>query len=246
MRWSFDFTAILARRPGIARGGAISSSPFLDLGHLELEELHQELGGDTRQDQLRPARLAVDLGDVGAHTVAHPQFLLAISWSRGSSASTRPDSTIRLPRSARFTVPVTRDSPRSRKSLRICSRSGVADLLQDHLLGGLRADAPEGLRFERLLDHVAQSGFRVLGHRVGDRDLVRRLLVLLVGHHRPAAERVVLARLAVDLHAHVDLVLEALLGRRRRAPSRAPGTRCPWRRFSRAPARRPAKEDPDS
>src|SRR3954471_11682887 len=46
-----------------------------------------------------------------------------MSWSRGRSASTRPDSTMRLPRSARFTVPVTSDSPRSRKSLRICSRS---------------------------------------------------------------------------------------------------------------------------
>src|SRR5258706_137933 len=46
-----------------------------------------------------------------------------MSWSRGRSASTRPDSTMRLPRSARFTVPVTSDSPRSRKSFRICSRS---------------------------------------------------------------------------------------------------------------------------
>src|SRR5436853_5234543 len=38
--------------------------------------------------------------------------------SRGSSASTRPDSTMRLPRSARFTVPVTSED---RKSTRLNS-----------------------------------------------------------------------------------------------------------------------------
>src|SRR5438477_338794 len=43
--------------------------------------------------------------------------------SRGSSASRRPDSVIALPRSMRFTVPVTSSSPRDRKSFRICSRS---------------------------------------------------------------------------------------------------------------------------
>src|SRR5438067_9722250 len=43
--------------------------------------------------------------------------------SRGSSASRRPDSTMALPRSMRFTVPVTSSSPRDRKSFRICSRS---------------------------------------------------------------------------------------------------------------------------
>src|SRR5438309_1583794 len=42
---------------------------------------------------------------------------------RGSSASRRPDSMTALPRSMRFTVPVTSSSPRDRKSFRICSRS---------------------------------------------------------------------------------------------------------------------------
>src|SRR5256885_1392936 len=43
--------------------------------------------------------------------------------SAGGSASRRPDSMIALPRSMRFTVPVTSSSPRDRKSFRICSRS---------------------------------------------------------------------------------------------------------------------------
>ena len=37
---------------------------------------------------------------------------------------------------------------------------GVADLLQDHLLRGLRADAAELDRLERLLDDVAQLQLR--------------------------------------------------------------------------------------
>jgi hypothetical protein len=74
---------------------------------------------------------------------------------------------------------------------------------------------PKVSGLERLLDHVAQGRLGILGDGIGDGDLVRRLLVLLVGHDGPAAERVVFARLAVDLDAHVDLVLEALLGRRR-------------------------------
>ena len=51
---------------------------------------------------------------------------------------------------------------------------------------------------------------------VGDRDLVRGLLVLLVGHDGPAAERLVVAGLAVDRHARVDLLVRKALLRRRR------------------------------
>ena len=39
---------------------------------------------------------------------------------------------------------------------------GIADLLQDHLLGGLRADAPELDRLERLLDVFVESDIRDL------------------------------------------------------------------------------------
>src|SRR5262249_39693804 len=49
---------------------------------------------------------------------------------------------------------------------------------------------------------------------IGDRNLVGGLLVLLVGNDRPAPERLVVAGVAVDLHPGVDVLGEALLGRR--------------------------------
>jgi hypothetical protein len=49
MRWSLDFTAILARGTrGIACRGLDLEKAFLDLGHLELEELDDELPGAMR------------------------------------------------------------------------------------------------------------------------------------------------------------------------------------------------------
>jgi hypothetical protein len=84
MRWSLDPHRDLGAQPRVARRGLDLEEAFLDLGHLELEQLHQELGRDARQDQLRAARLAVDLGDVGAHAIADAQVLLGIMWSRGS------------------------------------------------------------------------------------------------------------------------------------------------------------------
>jgi hypothetical protein len=54
----------------------------------------------------------------------------------------------------------------------------------------------------------------ILGDGVGDGDLVRRLLVLLVGHDGPAAERVVSPDSRSISDADIHLVLEALLRRR--------------------------------
>src|SRR5207253_4141138 len=64
----------LGAQARIARSRLDLEETFLDLGHLELEELHEELGRDAREDELRTARLAVDLRDVGAHAIAHAQI----------------------------------------------------------------------------------------------------------------------------------------------------------------------------
>src|SRR5467141_722994 len=60
----------LRAHPRIARRGLDLEQAFLDLRHLELEQLHDELRRGARQDQLRAARLAVDLHHPGAHPVA--------------------------------------------------------------------------------------------------------------------------------------------------------------------------------
>jgi len=213
MRWSFDLTAILARRPGSRAAALISRRPS-SISGTSSSKLHEEIGRHARQDQLRAAGGAVDLRDVRADAVAHAEVFL------GNQL---------VPREQRFHATGFDDEVAALGALHRARHErfapleevvqdllalGVADLLQDHLLGGLGADAAEGFGLERLLDHVAEGGVGVLGHGIGDRDLVRRLLVLLVGHDGPAAEGRIVAGLAVDLHADIDLVLEALLGRR--------------------------------
>ena len=72
----------------------------------------------------------------------------------------RPDSTIALPRSMRLMVPVTRCSLRDQEIVQDLLALGVADLLQDDLLGGLCADAAELDWLERLFDVLVELDVR--------------------------------------------------------------------------------------
>ena len=85
---------------------------------------------------------------------------------------------------------------------------GVAHLLHDHLLGGLRRDAAEIDRRQRVGDEVADLGLGVEALGLGQLDL-RRLVLDGVGDlaeaHQPD-----LAALAVDLGA--DVVFLAVFG----------------------------------
>ncbi len=65
----------------------------------------------------------------------------------------------------------------------------VADLLQDYLLRGLRADTTELYRRQRLFDKLLDLNLAVafLGFR--QRDLTYRQFHRLVSHHLPAPER---------------------------------------------------------
>ena len=199
---------------GVARGGLDLDQPLLDLRHFELEQAHQELRRDARQDELRALGRAVDLGHVGADAVADAQHFLRdqlVARDHALDAARLDDHVAALDAldgAGQQVVLALEEVVQDLLAL------GVADLLQDHLLRRLRADAAELDRLERLLDHVAELQLRIALRGVGDRELVRRLLVLLVGHDRPAPERLVVAGLAVDRHARVDLVGEALLGRR--------------------------------
>ena len=82
------------------------------------------------------------------------RFSFGIISLRRRRPSTRPLSTMMSPLSRRLTVPTKILSPRDMKSLSSMLALGVADLLQDHLLGGLRADAADRHRLDRLLDVV--------------------------------------------------------------------------------------------
>src|SRR5262249_20430481 len=91
---------------------------------------------------------------------------------------------------------------------------GVAYPLQDHLLRGLSADAPEIDRLEAFLDEVPELEVRILLLRLAERDLLGRILDGSVGDDLPAPERLEFTGVAVDRDAHVHVLGEALLGRR--------------------------------
>ena len=177
------------------------------------------------------------------------RFSFGIICSRGSSASRRPDSMMALPRSMRFTVPVTSSSPRDRKSLQDLLALGVADALQDHLLGGLRADAAE-------LDVSSGSSMKSSTLSVGLVALLRFLdrTASARGVSSPARRRAPPSSGGTTRRRRCSC--RPRRARRcprctsswspRRAPSRARRRRCRAARSSRAPARPPASPVRDS
>src|SRR2546425_5076583 len=199
---------------GVARRGLDLEQAFLDLRHLELEQLHDELRRGARQDQLRAARLAVDLHHPGAHPVADPEVLLrdhVLARQQRLEPAGLDDGAAALHalhRAGDQLVAARQEVVQDLLAL------GVADALQDHLLRSLRADAAELDRLERLLDEVLQLDIRFALLRFRQRDLRRRRLERIVGYHLPAPERLVGSGVAVDVHAHVDILGILFLGRR--------------------------------
>src|SRR3989442_4947520 len=198
----------------IARRGLDLEQAFLDLRHLELEQLHDELRRGARQDQLRAARLAVDLHHPGAHPVADPEVLLrdhVLARQQRLEAAGLDDGAAALHalhRAGDQLVAARQEVVEDLLAL------GVADALQDHLLRRLRADAAKLDRLERLLDEVFELDFGFALLRLRQRDLRRPRLERVVGHHLPAPERLVGPGVAVHMHAHVDILGILFLGRR--------------------------------
>ena len=122
-RGSFDLTAIFARMPGSRAAALISIRPSSISGTSSSNSRTRNSG--AMRDRMSCGPLAVRSIFITYARMRSPTRSISfwISWSRGITPSMRPDSTMMLPRSIRLTVPVKRLSSRSRKSLRICSRS---------------------------------------------------------------------------------------------------------------------------
>jgi len=80
----------------VARRRPDLDQALLDLGHFQLEQAHQELRCDPRQDQLRALGAAIDLDDVGADAVADAQHLLGDQLVARNDALDPADSTMTL------------------------------------------------------------------------------------------------------------------------------------------------------
>jgi len=202
----------LGPRTGIARAALDLEQALLDLGHFLREQLLHELRRRARQHDLRAARGRVDAEDHRTHAVAAAQVFLGDHLA----ALQAPFDAPRLDDQVAFVGALhgaDEDLVTARHEVvEQLLALGVADLLQDHLLGGLRADAADRHRIDRLLDVVVDLDVGNLLLGLEQQDLrVRDLQPGLVGHHVPTAEGLVVAGVAVDRHADVDLAAVQLL-----------------------------------
>ena len=155
-RGSFDFTAIFARMPGSRAAARISISPSSISGTSSSKSRIRNSGAMRERMSCGPLRGAVDLLHVRAHAVADAQHLLGdqlVARDHAFDAARLDDHVAALDaldRAGEQVVLALEEVVQDLLAL------GVADLLQDHLLRRLRADAAELDRLERLLDDVAQ------------------------------------------------------------------------------------------
>ncbi len=202
----------LGANAGITGGSLDFDETFLDLRYFKFEQAHDQIRRDPGKDELRPAGLRLDLHHVRAHAVAHAQILLRDQLIARNHAFDAPGFDDCRPALDALDGAGEQVVVALEKVVQDLLTLGVADFLQDHLLRRLRADAAEFDGFERLLDDVTELEFGVTVSGVRNRDLMRGLFVLFIGHDSPAPERLVVAGFAVDFDARVDVLRKALLG----------------------------------
>src|SRR5690606_32109041 len=180
----------------------------VDLRHLLGEQLRQELGARAREEDLRSPGLLTHLRDVGAHPLVAAEVLarqnLVAPQDRLGAAEVDDDVAELLPLDE--TVHDLADAADIFVVLALPLR--VAHPLHDDLLRGLRGDAAEVDRRQRVDDEVADLGIRLDPARRLERKL--RHLVLDLVHDLPIAGELDVAGAAIDLRA--DIVLEPVLG----------------------------------
>ncbi len=192
----------------IARGGLDLDDSVVNLGHFLREQLLHEVGMGAAEENLRPARLAADGHDQRADAVADADHLardLLVAADDALGAAEVDDDVAELD----ALDDAGDDLADAVLELFILALAlGIADLLEDHLLGGLGGDPPEFDRRQRVDDEVADA--RVLVELLGalEVDLLEMILGLLDDFEDAPQAQV--AGLGVELGA--DVVLGAIAG----------------------------------
>ena len=191
---------------------------MFDFGHFVLEQLAYEFRRRTRKNDLLTASRVVHFQDPRTDTVADPDIFLGYHFGTRQTGFdlARFDNGIALVHAldgARYDV-----FPALEEIVQYLLAFGVADFLQNGLLGSLRADAAEfdGLKgvFDVIADFDAGDDFLGFGIELL---LIRLLQACVVGHDEPATESFVLAGSAIDGYTYVSVFLEALFHGRRQS-----------------------------
>ena len=202
---------------GIAGAGLDLDHAVVDLRHLHLEELLHELGRGAREEDLRPLRLAAHVLDVDADAVARPVALAADLLVAAQHRLARADVDDNVAVLLALHEAVDDRAGAILELLVLALALGLAHLLEDHLLGGLRGDAAHVDGRHLVDDRVAE--LRVCEVLPGLIDGKLGLLVLdqVCLDDRADAGEGRLPGLAVDGHADVHLAAVARLRRAREA-----------------------------
>src|SRR5690606_21817956 len=158
-----------ARVPGAADD---LDEPLVDFGHLDLEELDEQFRRRAAEEQLGTAGLRPHFPEVGAQAIAGAHclardHLVARNEGLGVAAQVEDDTAAlhALDGAAHHLA----DAVLVRLDDLVAL--GLAHLLHDDLLGGLRRDAPELHRRHGLLHEAAYLDFGIAGARVAQANL---------------------------------------------------------------------------
>ena len=148
----------------------------------------------ARQEDLRPARLAAHVEDVGADAVAGAEGLARdhLVAADDALAAAEVDDDVAVLDALDHAVDDLADAVLVLVVLAVAL--GLAHLLDDDLLGRLRGDAAEVEGRQRLGDGVADLRRRVALARLGERDLARVVLDRVVLDDEEVAGEPELAR----------------------------------------------------
>ena len=156
---SREKTATFARSPASRTAPRMTHRAVVDLRHFLLEQLDEEGRIGARQDDLRALGVLRDGLDHGAHAVADRVVLRArlfLARNLRLDAADLGDDVAALESLDRGVHHLANALAELAVDLLAL---GFAHALRDHLLGGLRGDAPELLGFLRELDFHADFGF---------------------------------------------------------------------------------------
>jgi hypothetical protein len=91
---------------------------------------------------------------------------------------------------------------------------GIANFLQDDLLGGLRADATKIYRLDRFFQGIPGLDLGIILLGLGERDFQILVDVFIIRHDLPATKGLEVTRSAINRDTDFRLVMDTFLGRR--------------------------------
>ena len=204
---------------GVTGTGFDLQQALLNFRHFLTEQLNHEFRCRARQDDGGATQGVVDFHDHGANAISAAQVFLGDHFGAAQTTfnATALDNQIAfvhaLDAAHKNLVATGQKVGQQHFSL------GVADFLQDHLLGSHGANAADRQRLDAFFDvlaffNIRQTLFGVHQHLFS----VRVLQAGFIGHHQPTAEGFVHATVAV--HGHTDVHIAGVqffggLGQRR-------------------------------